>query len=75
MDLVGVVTGASGGCADNKKEDVYADVAAFKDWIDGELVDETCDKECVGCLCDAYDRIEKFATALSTSVRGFFDDP
>ena len=73
MELVGVVTGASGGCADNKVEDVYADVAAFKDWIDEELVSDTCDRECVGCLCETYHRFEKFATRVSSSVRGFFD--
>lgn len=73
VELIGVVTGANGGCADNKVEDVYADVAAFKAWIDGELEDETCDDECVGCLCDAYDYISAFATTLSTTVRGFFD--
>ena len=72
-ELIGVVTGANGGCADNKVEDVYADVAAFKAWIDSEMEDETCDEECVGCLCEAYHRISSFATTLSTSVRGFFD--
>ena len=71
--MVGVVTGASGGCADDKVEDVYADVAAFLDWIEAEETDETCDRECVGCFCDAYERLESFGAALTNTFGRFFN--
>ncbi|CAB9509659.1 Trypsin-like protease [Seminavis robusta] len=52
--LVGVVSGAVGGCADAYAPDVYSSVAAFADWIDDQEDDESCDRECVGCLCSFY---------------------
>lgn len=71
--LIGVVTGATGGCADNKVPDVYADVAAFNDWIEAEMDDATCDRECVGCFCEAYGFMQRFGTRVSHSIENFFN--
>ena len=71
--VVGVVTGASRGCADNKLADVYADVAALSDWILSQIDDDSCDPECVGCLCGAYDRVSRFGYRVSRSFTNLFN--
>lgn len=73
IELVGVVTGATGGCADNKVEDVYADVAAFRDWILSQNDDDSCNVECVGCLCEAYERVERFGLRVSNTIVNLFN--
>ena len=70
--LVGALTGAAGGCAATKVYDVYADVAAFYDWIQSQMTDETCDRECVGCLCDAYLWTSNRASRLFRSIGNLF---
>ena len=70
--LTGIVTGATGGCADNKVADVYANVAAFVDWIVEEETSESCNDECQGCLCEAYEFMGRISTRVSNAVGGFF---
>jgi len=72
--MVGVVTGASGGCGDNKVADVYADVAAFYDWIVAEETDDTCDRTCVGFCCDAFEYLERVSANTFGFITGFFSD-
>lgn len=70
--LVGIATGASGGCADNTVPDVYANVASFADWILDQDTDETCNDECTGCLCAAYEFMGRISTRMS-GVSSFFN--
>jgi secreted trypsin-like serine protease len=69
--LVGIATGSSGGCGDNLIPDVYANVASFADWIVDQETDETCDKQCTGCLCDAYEFMGDVTTAVATRMTAF----
>jgi secreted trypsin-like serine protease len=71
MILIGALTGAAEGCAVTKAEDIYADVAAFYDWIQSQMTDDTCDRECVGCFCEAYSWASLTASRLVSSIGNF----
>ena len=71
--LVGIATGSKGGCADNFMPDVYANVASFYDWIESQADDDTCNDECVGCLCPAYEFIGRISTRVTNTVNSFFN--
>ena len=63
--LVGIATGASGGCADNFIPDVHANVASFFDWIAEQEFEDTCNDECTGCLCPAYEFMGRISTRVA----------